>query len=275
MYRKPKKSLGQHFLVDGNIRRKIIAACELEKSDIVMEIGAGRGEITALIAPWVNKVYALEIDIYLSGLLTGSFAGSKNVTIINRDVLKFDMKRFFAKTGERIKVVGNIPYYITSPIIAHLFKYRASIGTIFLTVQKEFARRLSAPPGSKEYGALSCFAQYYADVKILFDIKRASFSPAPNVDSSFVRLAIRDQPAVHTDDETLLFKIIRTAFNQRRKTLRNSLRAVVPQEKLLQFFTRRALTPHIRPEELSLQDFAALANLLKSKKNLDKPALIV
>ena len=275
MYRKPKKSLGQHFLVDGNIRRKIITACELEKSDTVMEIGSGRGEITALIAPRVNKVYALEIDSHLSGLLSKAFSGSKNATIINRDVLKFDMKRFFSKSGERIKVVGNIPYYITSPIIAYLLKHRASICTIFLSVQKEFARRLGACPGSKEYGALSCFAQYYADVKILFQIKRGSFSPVPNVDSSFVRLIIRDQPAVHIDKEALLFKIIRTAFNQRRKTLRNSLRGVVPEEKLLQFFTRQALSPDVRPEVLSLQDFAVLVNLLKSKKSLDKPALIV
>ena len=275
MRTKPKKSLGQNFLFDKNIQRKLIAACAFRPADTVLEIGAGYGAITGLISQCVKQVFALEIDKELCRLLKEDFKDRPNVSIVNHDILTFNLSRQFAHENAKIKVIGNIPYYITSPIIAHLLKYRVSIGTIFLTVQKEFARRLSAHPGSKVYGALSCFAQYYADVKILFDIKRASFSPAPNVDSSFVRLIIRDQPAVHIDNETLLFKIIRTAFNQRRKTLRNSLRAVVPQEKLLQFFTRRALTPHIRPEELSLQDFAALANLLKSKKNLDKPALIV
>ncbi len=263
MHIKPKKSLGQNFLVDPNIRRKIVAACEFYPCDIILEIGSGRGELTRLIADRVSKVCALEIDPQLCRMLKDASDGLANIEIINRDILKFDLTDYFRKATQRkIKVVGNIPYYISSEIIAHLLRHRAVIDKIYLTVQKEFAARVCAKPGSKDYGAFSCFAQYYAQAKVLFHIKNTSFSPVPKVDSSFLSLAITAQPQVKVNDERLFFKVIRQSFNQRRKTLRNSLRNLAPAEKLAGFFTSRNLGSNIRPEQLSLSDFADLANCL-------------
>lgn len=265
MYFKPKKSLGQHFLIDKNIQNKIINACEFKTSDIVLEIGAGRGELTRLIADRVSLVYAVEIDPYLSSVLVDNLKGNKNVRIITKDILKFNLKRYFGKLEIKIKVIGNIPYYITSPIIEHLLKYRDKIDTIFITVQKEFARRMTACPGSKEYGSLSCFVQYYTKAKILFLIKRTCFLPSPKVDSCFVRLKIEREPQVKVNNEKFFFKIIRAAFNQRRKTLRNSLRGIIPAHKLGVFFNQYNIEVNIRPEDLSLEDFANLANQKSSK----------
>lgn len=275
----PKKRLGQHFLVDKNIQNKIINACEFKTSDIVLEIGAGVGQLTRLIADRVSLVYAVEVDPYLSSALVDNLKGNKNVRIITKDILKFNLKRYFGKLKNKInpapsytnsmlsnrrggiKVIGNIPYYITSPIIEHLLEYRDKIDTIFITVQKEFARRMIACPGSKEYGSLSCFVQYYAKAKILFLIKRTSFSPSPKVDSCFVRLKIEREPQVKINNEKFFFKIIRAAFNQRRKTLRNSLRGIVSMYKLRVFFDQYDIDVNIRPEDLYLEDFANLTNI--------------
>ncbi len=260
MYPKPKKSLGQNFLTDKNIRRKIISSAQLQKSDLVLEIGAGRGEITGLIAERVEKVYAVEIDQRLCGALkifSGQFG---NIEVISRDILKFDLGEYFGNPSQKIKVIGNIPYYIASAIIAHLLGYRDIISTIFLTVQKEFAARVCARPGSGDYGAFSCFVQYYCSPKNLFLIKNTSFTPAPRVDSSFLSLEIRRLPAVRVDDERYFFRVIRAAFNQRRKTLRNSLRSIIPPEKLADFFQHYHIDPRIRPQDLGLADFANLAN---------------
>lgn len=261
MYTKPKKRLGQNFLVDKNIQRKIISACEFKPSDIVLEIGAGRGELTGLIAERVAKIYALEIDTRLCGILKENLEGKSNVEMINRDVLRFDLKKYFSKLEAKIKVIGNIPYYITTPIIEHLFKFRDKVDTIFITVQQEFARRMAAQPGSKDYGSFSCFSQYYAEPKIIFPIKRTSFSPSPKVGSCFLRMNIKRKLPLGEEEEDLLFKVIRAAFNKRRKTLRNSLKGVISSQKLEQFFSRHSLDKNIRPEDLSLQHFASLAAL--------------
>lgn len=260
---KPKKSLGQNFLIDENIRRKIIACLELKPSDIVLEIGSGRGELTALIAQRTAKLYALEIDNELCIQLKSNLKGYSNAVIINKDILEFNLKKHFSRLGyknSRIKVFGNIPYYICSPIIEHLLKYREKIESIFITVQREFARRITASPGSKEYGAFSCFVQYYTQAKIVLNIKKTCFFPKPKVDSSLLRLSVRLNPSVHLKDEGLFFKIIRAAFNQRRKILRNSLKEIIPPGKLEEFFEKYGIDSKIRPEDLSLEDFAHLSN---------------
>jgi 16S rRNA (adenine1518-N6/adenine1519-N6)-dimethyltransferase len=257
---KPKKRLGQNFLIDKNIQRKIIDSLELKPADTVFEIGAGRGELTCLISQKVHRVFALEVDPGLCQALKDNLSAFSNATIINQDVLKFNFKAHLNKIEGKIKVIGNIPYYISTPIIERLIKSRDKIDTAFITVQKEFAARMSALPGSKEYGAFSCFVQYYAEPKILFTIKRTSFFPAPKVDSCLVRLNIRKEPAVFSRNEKLLFKIIRGAFNKRRKTLRNSLSSIIPPKKLESFFDKYKIDRNTRPERLSLQDFANLAN---------------
>ncbi|MDD4953339.1 MAG: 16S rRNA (adenine(1518)-N(6)/adenine(1519)-N(6))-dimethyltransferase RsmA [Candidatus Omnitrophica bacterium] len=257
---KPKKSLGQNFLIDKNIRTKIIDSLSLDGKDAVLEIGAGRGEITVLIAEKAGQVYALEIDSSLCPILKDNLKAFLNIEVINKDILKLDLKRYFA--GKRIRVVGNIPYYISSPILEHLIEHRAVIQDIFITVQKEFARRVVSPPGGKEYGAFSCFVQYYLEPEIVFDIKKNSFSPVPKVDSSLLKLVVRPHPAVNPKDEKLFFKLIRAAFGQRRKTLRNSLSELIPADRLNDFFKAQKIDPNTRPEKLSLLDFANLSNIV-------------
>jgi len=192
--------------------------------------------------------------------------------IIKGDVLQFNLNKHLGNRKDKIKVIGNIPYYISSPIIEHLLKYKEKISAIFITVQKEFARRLASPPGSKEYGSFSCFVQYYTVPKILLNINKGCFRPVPKVDSSLVRLSVRLNPAVRVEDEGLFFKLIRSAFSQRRKTLRNSLKGVIPEKQLEELLARHNLDINIRPEMLSLEDFSRLTEsaIKNQKKNLTK-----
>ena len=266
----PKKNLGQNFLIDQNIRNKIIGALELKPEDIVLEIGSGKGELTQAVAQRVNKVFGLELDKRLYNFLDSTLAcAGKNIEIINSDILKFDIAKFLKqnKIKGRIKVFGNIPYYISSPIIEHLLKFRDRIDTVFITVQKEFAARVAALPGGKDYGSFTCFTQYYTFPRIIFNISRNCFKPSPKVDSSFLELRIREKPAVYLKDETLFFRIIRGAFNQRRKTLRNSLSSIVSEKALSSFFEKSGLDKGVRPERMSLEDFALLSNLQYLSKN--------
>ena len=265
----PKKSLGQNFLVDRNIRNKIIASLDLRPDDIVLEIGSGKGELTKAIAGQVKKVYAIEIDKRLLETLTGAVSSINNVRIINEDILKFDFSEFFTenKIKGRLKVFGNIPYYISSPIIERLLDFHEKISSVFITVQKEFAKRVVAIPGNKDYGSFSCFVQYYALPRIIFDISRNCFKPSPKVDSSFLELKIRKIPEFILKDEKLFFKVIRSAFNQRRKVLTNSLFGVVTPEALRFFFQKSGLNPLVRPERLGLKDFALLADTQYLLKN--------
>ena len=171
---KPKKSLGQNFLVDKNIQEKIIQSGNLKKSDVVLEIGPGRGELTSLLLERVKKVIAVEIDSSLCAILRDKFSGYQNFELINQDILKFVI-RDFIKNDKKLKVIANLPYYISTPIITHLFEHREVIKEIYLTLQKELASRLTTGPGSKEYGSISCFIQFYSDAQILFPIKNTSF----------------------------------------------------------------------------------------------------
>ena len=261
MQHKPKKSLGQNFLYDPNIKRKIIASCGLEGCDIVLEIGPGRGALTGPIAERVKRLYAVEIDPYLCEYLKESLKLMRNVKIIKADILKLDLGKYLGSSRASVKVIANIPYYITTPIIEALFKVRGRLGDVFLTVQKEFAHRIIASAGSKDYGAFSCFVQYYSRPSILFDIKKTCFYPAPKVDSSFLRLEIKKEQDIIAKNEESLFKIIRHAFGQRRKTLKSSLRGIICEKKLEEFFDKYSIDNRIRPEQLSLKEFAALSNI--------------
>lgn len=257
---KPKKRLGQNFLIDKNIQKKIIEGLELKHSDTVLEIGSGRGEFTAPIADRVKKVYAVEIDTDLYSALEENIKGYPNVVLIKEDILKIKLEKYFSNVKGKLKVFGNIPYYISTPIIEKIFKFRIKFNEIYITVQKEFAKRIVAQPGSKIYGSLSCFVQYYTEPKIVFEIKRGSFYPAPKVDSCFLKLTFRKKTPLRKDKEKILFRIIRAAFSQRRKALRNSLKRVFPKEKLEAYLQNYSIDKNTRPEDLTHQDFTNLIN---------------
>lgn len=265
MHIKPKKRLGQNFLTDKNIQRKIISACNFNLLDTVLEIGSGSGEFTRLIAKNCLQVYALEIDQRLLPLLKENLKDADNVEVIQGDILKFDFKRFFNKINssnnkKKLKIFGNIPYNISTPIIERVFEFRKKIDCLYLTVQKEFAQRLIASVGSKDYASISCFVQYFSLPKKLFPVKRNSFYPVPGVDSVFLKISLRENAPVKVKDEELFFRIIRAAFNKRRKTLKNSLKEVLPQKNLDNYFSKFKIDPNIRPERLSLDDFAKLCS---------------
>jgi 16S rRNA (adenine1518-N6/adenine1519-N6)-dimethyltransferase len=228
---------------------------------VILEIGAGRGELTELLVQKAKRIYAVEIDPHLCQILRDNLKGYPNVKIINQDILKLDLQKFLGRFKKRIKVVGNIPYYISSPIIEQLIKSRNKIEAIFITVQKEFAERAAGKPGSKEFGAFSCFVQYFTIPEKIFIIKKTSFFPVPKVDSCFLRLDIKRKTMLGPKQEKLLFKIIRASFNQRRKTLRNSLKDVIPGENLERFFAARRIDRNTRPEKLTLADFASLIRI--------------
>ncbi|MEW6170766.1 MAG: 16S rRNA (adenine(1518)-N(6)/adenine(1519)-N(6))-dimethyltransferase RsmA [Candidatus Omnitrophota bacterium] len=254
MYEKPQKKLGQNFLVDKNIQEKIIESCDLKNTDVVLEIGAGNAELTRHLEKKVKKVIALEIDKKLYFSLKENFEAFSNIQIINIDILKYKIK-------QKVIVVGNLPYYISTPIIEHLIKQRKFVKEIFITIQKELAERIVASPNTKEYSSFSCFVQFYNECKILFHIKRNCFYPVPKVDSSFLRLTPRLYPK-KVKDKDLLFKIIRTSFQKRRKVLKNTLKELIPQETIQNALAKLNLSPTIRPENLSLDDFIELSNLI-------------
>ena len=250
----PKKRLGQNFLRDDNIVNKIISHCQLKKSDSVIEIGSGLGALTEKICKASGKVYAVEIDRDLCQILDSSLSACKNLEILNLDFLKINFQKF----KKKFKIIGNLPFYITTPIISHIISQRQFLDSIFITVQKELAQRAVAGPGNKQYGAFSCFVQFYTEPKILFNIKRGCFWPRPEVDASFIRLQIRNKPVVEVGDEKLFLRLIRTAFNQRRKTVLNSLQKIIPKDKLLLLLNDLNISATSRAENLSLEDFARI-----------------
>jgi 16S rRNA (adenine1518-N6/adenine1519-N6)-dimethyltransferase len=253
-----KKKLSQNFLIDKNIVKKIIESCELKKADSILEIGAGRGELTVDLAKRVKRVIAVELDRRLCEILKERLKDLDNVEIVCEDILRYKIPK------GKLKVVSNLPYAIATPIIEYLIENRSKISKIFISLQKELAYRLIATPGNKDYGSLSLFVQYYTEPKILFPIKRRSFWPPPKVDSVFLRLNLRKGYFPFVKDESLLFKIIRKVFSARRKMLRNSLEYLFPKDRIACIFEELRLNPFIRPEELSLEDFCRIANLLSS-----------
>jgi len=252
----PKKNLGQNFLTDTRIQQKIIQVCDLKPEDTVVEIGPGQGVLTRLMAPQVKRLIGVETDRDLIGPLRSSL--SSTVEIIHADFLKWDMSHL----PNGLKVVGNIPYYISTPIIEKLMADRRRISAAFLTVQLEFGERLTAKTGGKDYGSLSCFAQYYAEIKMLFKIKNTCFKPIPKVDSCFLRLMMKFPADNLARDEEFLFKLIQKAFQQRRKTIVNALKGFVAKEKLEEVLKTLGINLNARPENLTLSNYTDLCNRL-------------
>ncbi len=267
-----QKKFGQNFLIDPRVLDKIIAAAEITKDDFVLEIGPGIGTMTQYLAEAAREVTAVEIDRNLIPILSETLAEYENVTVLNQDVLKTDIAAIAQERngGRPIKVVANLPYYITTPIIMGLFESRVPIDSITVMVQKEVAQRMQAQPGTKDYGALSLAVQYYAKPYIAANVPPNCFIPRPNVGSAVIRLKKYENPPVKVQDETLLFRLIRASFNQRRKTLVNGLKncAELPfsKEQILAAFEVTGLAENIRGEALTLAQFAQLSDAFSQMK---------
>ena len=259
-----QKRFGQNFLIDGHVVEKIISSADITRDDIVLEIGPGIGTMTQYLAEAAGQVYAVEIDKNLPVILEETLADYDNVTVINDDILKVDIAKL--TEGKPIKVVANLPYYITTPIIMGLFEKHIPATSITVMVQKEVAQRMQAAPGSKDYGALSLAVQYYAVPYIVANVPPNCFMPRPNVGSAVIRLTCYDKPPVEVRNETLMFKLIRAAFNQRRKTLQNALNNSselnVTKEQVVNALRALELSETVRGETLSLEQFAHLSDLL-------------
>ena len=263
-----QKRFGQNFLIDTHVLDKIIRAADIGKDDMVLEIGPGIGTMTQYLAKEAGKVIAVEIDRNLIPILEDTLGGYDNVRIINEDVLKLDIHRLVweENEGRPIKVVANLPYYITTPIIMGLFEEHVPVVSITVMVQKEVADRMQTGPGSKDYGALSLAVQYYADTYIVANVPPNCFMPRPKVGSAVIRLNSYEKPPVEVVDERLMFDIIRASFNQRRKTLANGLknsdRLDFTKEAIMEAVERLGKGPGVRGEALTLEDFAGLSNYL-------------
>lgn len=263
-----QKRYGQNFLIDSHILEKIIEAAEITKEDMVLEIGPGIGTMTQYLAEHAREVVAVEIDKTLIPILEDTLSAYDNVTVINEDILKVDMEALAReKNGNRpIKVVANLPYYITTPIIMGLFESHTPLASITIMVQKEVADRMQAGPGTKDYGALSLAVQYYAKPEIMMNVSPGCFIPKPNVGSAVIRLTRYEQNPVQVKDEDFLFSLIRAAFGQRRKTLVNSLTNAsflsVSKEEILRALSEMGVSETVRGEALTLEEFAKLSNLL-------------
>lgn len=267
-----QKKFGQNFLIDTHVLEKIIRAADITKNDCVLEIGPGIGTMTQYLCENAGKVIAVEIDKNLIPILTeDTLAAYDNVKVINSDVLKLDLKKLAEEEngGKPIKVVANLPYYITTPIIMGLFEAGVPLASITVMVQKEVADRMQAGPGSKDYGALSLAVQYYAEPYIAANVPPNCFMPRPNVGSAVIRLTLHEKPPVEVADEKLLFKLIRASFAQRRKTLINGLtnspELSFTKEEVTKALEKCGYSPTIRGEALTLQEFAKLANVFAGK----------
>lgn len=264
-----QKKFGQNFLIDGHVIHKILAAAEVTGEDFVLEIGPGIGTMTQYLAEAAREVVAVEIDKMLIPILQDTLQGYDNVTIMNEDILKVDIRALAEEKngGKPIKVVANLPYYITTPIIMGLFENHVPLYNMTVMVQKEVAGRMQAAPGTKEYGALSLAVQYYADTYIAANVPPNCFIPRPKVGSAVIRLNAWQQPPVSVEDERFMFSLIRASFNQRRKTLQNSLvngGIAVSKEQIAQALEEMNLPVSVRGESLTLEQFARLSNLLKA-----------
>ena len=255
----PKKHLGQHFLVDPNVKRRILAACELNRKDVILEIGPGPGVLTKAMMEMVDSIYAVEVDSALCRQLQSEHPDAR-LKIIQGDFLKYPL----VTLPSGMKVIGNLPYNISTPIIEKLIAHRSRFKQLFFTVQLEFGNRLAAQPDSRDYGALSCFVQYYADVRILFRIKNAAFRPVPKVTSCFLRMIFRE-PVYKAPDEILLFEITRRAFQQRRKKIGNALGRLFPSEQIDSALQALNIDQNARAENLTLRDFVELSKVLGKK----------
>ena len=266
-----KKSFGQNFLTDTNILQKIVDTAEIDKNVNVIEIGPGIGALTEFLAENAAEVMAFEIDDRLIPILADTLRDFDNVKVINEDILKSDLQsriKEFANPGLPIKVVANLPYYITTPILMHLIESKIPFAEFVVMMQKEVADRISAEPNTKAYGSLSIAVQYYMTAKVAFVVPRTVFVPAPNVDSAILKMTRREQPLVQVKDEDFFFRVSKISFVHRRKTLWNNLtshfgKADETKAKLEQALEIAEIKPSIRGEALSIAEFAKLADALK------------
>jgi 16S rRNA (adenine1518-N6/adenine1519-N6)-dimethyltransferase len=254
-----RSRLGQNFLYDRSILSRIIDASEVNAEDTVVEIGPGPGTLTRLLSEKVKKVIAIELDEGLYERLRGDLAGYRHVELVCGDVLKFP----FENVGE-FKVVANIPYYITTPIIFRLLEARKNLKTMTLTIQKEVAERIVAMPGGRDYGVLSIMVQYYATPELKLIIPKEAFRPVPKVDSALLHMRILEKPSIEVRDEKMFFRVVKTAFSQRRKTIYNSLKGLA--EDIRAVLLSAGIDPQRRPETLSLSEFAGLSDMLRIPK---------
>lgn len=264
-----QKKFGQNFLIDTHVLDKIIRSAQITKDDMVLEIGPGIGTMTQYLAQAAGKVVAVEIDKNLIPILEDTLDGYDNVTVLNADVLKVDIAKLADEEngGKPIKVVANLPYYITTPIIMGLFENHVPLKSITVMVQKEVADRMQVGPGTKDYGALSLAVQYYASPYIVANVPPNCFMPRPKVGSAVIRLDRYENPPVKVNNEKLMFKIIRASFNQRRKTLANGLKNSseldFTKEQIEAAIESLGKGPSVRGEALTLEEFAALTNYIE------------
>lgn len=268
-----EKKFGQNFLIDTHVLDKIVDAAEITKDDYVLEIGPGIGTLTQYLCEAAKHVFAVEIDDSLIPILRDTLSAYDNVTVIHEDVLKVDIRELVETRceGKPIKIVANLPYYITTPILMGLFEKHVPMASVTVMVQKEVAQRMQAGPGKKDYGALSLAVQYYAEPYIVANVPQNCFMPRPNVGSAVIRLTLHKQPPVTVKDEGLMFDLIRASFNQRRKTLVNGLFNAggfgLDKEVLAGLLTNMGLGENIRGETLTLEQFARLADEIKNAQS--------
>ena len=266
-----QKKFGQNFLINTSILEEIIDAAEITREDFVLEIGPGIGTMTQYLCEAAREVVAVEIDTNLIPILGDTLSAYDNVEVMNADILKVDIAKLADERngGKPIKVVANLPYYITTPIIMGLFESHVPIDSITIMVQKEVADRMQEGPGSKEYGALSLAVQYYAKPEIVVNVPPSCFMPQPKVGSAVIRLTRHENPPVDVDNEKLMFQVIRASFNQRRKTLANGLNNFgsfsLGKEELQKSIEELGVPVNIRGEALSLEQFAKLSNIINAK----------
>lgn len=267
-----QKKFGQNFLIDPTVLERIVSAAGITKEDCVLEIGPGIGTMTQYLAEAAGQVLAVEIDKALIPILGETLGAYDNVTVINADILKVDICALVREKngGRPIKVVANLPYYITTPIIMGLFESGVPLHSITIMVQKEVAERMQVGPGTKDYGALSLAVQYYAKPEIVANVPPNCFIPRPNVGSAVIRLTRYEQPPVEVDDEGWMFALIRASFNQRRKTLANGLSNApglgLSREQVTEALEKMGESPTVRGETFTLEQFARLANLLRASR---------
>ncbi|MDH4619130.1 16S rRNA (adenine(1518)-N(6)/adenine(1519)-N(6))-dimethyltransferase RsmA [Brevibacillus sp. AY1] len=262
-----KKSLGQNFLIDTNILHNIIAAADLTKEKAAIEIGPGIGALTEQLGRAAGKVMAIEIDQRLLPILSDTLSPYDNVDVVHGDVLELNLQELIEDKlagFEKISVVANLPYYVTTPILMKLLEERLPLENIVVMIQKEVAERIAAKPGTKEYGSLSVAAQFYADTQVAMIVPASVFVPRPNVDSAVIRLKVRDRPAVEVDDEDVFFRVVKSSFALRRKTLLNNLmNGLFPKaqkDAVVQMLEEIGIDPTRRGETLNMEEFARLAN---------------
>ncbi len=267
-----QKKFGQNFLIDTHVLDKIVASAGITKDDFVLEIGPGIGTMTQYLCEAAREVVAVEIDKNLIPILKETLSAYDNVTVINEDILKLDLNELAKERngGKPIKVVANLPYYITTPIIMGLFENHVPLESITVMVQKEVADRMQVGPGTKDYGALSLAVQYYANPEIVANVPPNCFMPRPKVGSAVIRLTCHEKPPVEVTDERLMFRLIRASFNQRRKTLQNGLNNAADldftKEQIVKAIEEAGFVPTIRGEALTLEEFAKLSNIFCAMK---------